>query len=241
MELTSEFLLAVVAVTLAGVVRGFSGFGAGMVLVPTLSILYNPVVAVLTVVLLEFIPSIQLLPQATRNCDWRSIAPISIAVVITIPIGSWVLVYTDPDVLRILIASLLIFSVLVLSSGWRFPAEFSNKTAVSTGAVSGLLSGAMSLGGLPIILYFLSGKFSAETARASMVVFLLFTAFVSLGTYSLHGLFDSEIVIRTAWLIPPFILAIGLGGYLFNKVPERLFRNLTLSLLGGVALFMLFS
>lgn len=239
MEFNAEFIVALIAVIFAGIVRGFSGFGVGMVLVPTLSLLYSPIVAVLTVVLLEIIPSIQLLPNAFRKCDWHSVLPISIAVMVTIPIGSWVLVYTDPQVLRAIIAAVLILSVLILASGWRFQGSYSTTMATSTGAASGLLSGAISLGGLPIILYFLSGKFSAEVARASMVVFLLFTAVVSLVTYSMHGLFDSELVIRTAWMVPPFILAIGLGGYLFNKLPESIFRNMTLLLLGSVGILML--
>ena len=56
--LTHEFYIAIIAVLAAGVLRGFSGFGAGMVLVPSLSLLYNPMVAVITVVLLETIPAI---------------------------------------------------------------------------------------------------------------------------------------------------------------------------------------
>lgn len=239
MDISIEFLFAIVAVIFAGVVRGFSGFGVGMVLVPTLSLLYSPVVAVLTVVLLEIIPSIQLLPNAFRKCDWRSVMPISIAVIVTIPIGSWVLVYTDPQILRIIIASILIISVIILASGWRFRGEYTTTMTTSTGAASGLISGATSLGGLPIILYYLSGKFSAEVARASMVVFLLFTAVVSLITYGMHGLFNTELVIRTAWMVPPFILSIGLGGFLFGKVPESIFRNMTLLLLGIVGLLML--
>ncbi|MDT8405262.1 hypothetical protein [Sulfuriflexus sp.] len=49
----SEMYLAAVAVLVAGFIRGFSGFGAGMILVPVLSLLYSPVVAVVTVALLE--------------------------------------------------------------------------------------------------------------------------------------------------------------------------------------------
>ena len=99
----------------------------------------------------------------------------------------------------------------------------------------------LSLGGLPVILYYLSGKHPTRVTRASIVVFLVITALVSLLTYISHGIITKEIIVRSVWLAPFFILAIWVGGGLFGKVSEFYFRTVTLALLGSVGIGMLFS
>lgn len=239
--LTHEFYIAIIAVLAAGVLRGFSGFGAGMVLVPSLSLLYNPMVAVITVVLLETIPAIQLLPNAIKKCHWNSIIPMSLASVVTIPMGSYILVYADVDVLRMGISILVLLCVFILLIGWHYKGEYTVKASTVTGVASGLISGATSLGGLPVILYYLSGRHATEVTRASIVVFLVITALVSLVTYIAHGIITSEVIERTVWLAPFFIIAISIGGSLFGKATESFFKTVTLTLLGSVGLVMLFT
>lgn len=238
-ELNIDLMLAIFAVMCAGVLRGFSGFGVGMVLVPVLSLIFNPVVAVLTVVLLEFIPSIQLLPTAVKICDWRTVLPISLFGMPTVPIGSLLLIHADIEILRTSIAIIVITGVMVLATGWRYTGKLSVYSSLSTGALSGLISGAIGLGGLPVVLYFLSSKLSAESARASIVVFLMLTMVVSLITYSVHGLFTTDILIRTLWFVPPFVISIAIGGWLFERLPEIVFRRVALAVLGCVGVITL--
>jgi len=241
MPLSAEMYLAIVAVLIAGVLRGFSGFGAGMVLVPSLSLLYSPIIAVVTVVLLEIIPSIQLLPNAISKCEWRSVVPMSLAALVTIPLGSFILVYTDADVMRSSISILVLLCVVVLATGWRYKGEYTSRESTATGFASGLIGGATSLGGLPVILYYLSGKNTTAVTRASIVVFLVVTTLVSVVTYLSHGIVTSDVVLRTAWLAPFFIFAIWMGGHLFGKVSESFFRAVALTLVGSVGIAMLFA
>lgn len=241
MSFSPDFYFAVLAVLVAGTLRGFSGFGAGMILVPSLGLLYTPMVAVITVVLLETIPAIQLLPDAIRKCHWRSVVPMLLMAIIAVPVGSFILIKTDPNAMRVGISVLVILCVVILATGWRYKGEYTPKASALTGMASGLISGATSLGGLPIILYYLSGEHSAQVARASIVVFLIFTAIVSLVAYIAHGIITAEIVVRTGSLMPFFMVAIWIGSHLFGKVSETLFRSITLVLLGCVGLMMLFS
>jgi len=239
MPFSAEMYMAIIAVLIAGVLRGFSGFGAGMVLVPSLSLLYSPIIAVVTVVLLEIIPSIQLLPNAISKCEWRSVMPMSLAAVITIPLGSFILVYTDAMVMRTSISILVLLCVVVLATGWRYKGEYTLRESSATGFTSGLIGGATSLGGLPVILYYLSGKNTTAVTRASIVVFLVVTTLVSVVTYLSHGIVTSDVVLRTAWLAPFFMVAIWIGGNLFGKVSESFFRSVTLLVVGSVGVAML--
>lgn len=239
MPFSAEMYWAILAVLIAGVLRGFSGFGAGMVLVPSLSLLYSPIIAVVTVVLLEIIPSIQLLPNALSRCEWRSVVPMSLAAVVTIPLGSFILVHTDAAVMQRSISILVLVCVIVLATGWRYKGEYTSRQSAATGFASGLIGGATSLGGLPVILYYLSGKNSTAVTRASIVVFLVVSTLVSLVTYFSHGIVSSAVVLRASWLAPFFVISIWLGGHMFGKVSEFIFRAVTLALVGSVGAAML--
>ena len=101
MSLDSNLLLMAVVVAVAGIVRGFSGFGAGLIMVPTLSLLVDPVLAVPLVVLMEAVAGLQLVPGAIQSVQWRTVAPMGIAACLSIPLGSRVLASLDPATMRI--------------------------------------------------------------------------------------------------------------------------------------------
>lgn len=239
--LGSEMYLAAVAVLVAGFIRGFSGFGAGMILVPVLSLLYSPVVAVVTVALLELTPAIQLLPGALSRCHWRSVVPMSLMASLAVPIGAMALINIDVEIMRVAIATLVLLSVFVMAIGWRYRGEDKQgHVAMITGFGSGLISGATSLGGLPVIFYYLSGTYTSSVARASMIVFLVFSTVIALITFLFHDIVTVKILGFTAWLLPLFIVATWAGGKMFGKVSEAMFRTATLTLLGGVGVLMMF-
>lgn len=234
-----DVVLVVAAVIIAGIFRGFSGFGTGMILVPSLSLIYEPVVAVITVVLLELMTALQLVKTSLPHCHWRTVLPMALISSLTIPLGALVLLAVDANTMRIVIAILVMLSVVILSSGWRYKREAGFKIAAITGVSSGLIAGATSLGGLPVILYYLSSHLASQVARASMIIFLIITTMVSLVTYMFHGIITSDVMLRTATIAPVFIITIWLGGMLFGKVSESSFRKIILSLLGGISVMML--
>lgn len=234
-----EVVIAIAAVMFAGIFRGFSGFGTGMILVPSLSILYEPVVAVCTVILLELVSVAQLVKTSLPHCHWRSVIPMTIVSSFAVPFGALLLLNIDENLMRMVIAMVVIASVIILSTGWRYKGALNIKISAITGLSSGLITGATSLGGLPVILYYLSSYLNTQVARASIIVFLMSTSLVSLITFASHGMITSDLVSRTAALVPVFIIGVWLGGKLFGRISESIFRKVTLSLLGGVSVMML--
>lgn len=236
-----ELILTVAAVFAAGVIRGFSGFGTGMVLVPSLSLLYEPVVAVVTVALLEAIPAIQLLRVGIAHCHWPTVIPMSVISTITVPLGALLLVSIEADTMRVIISIIVIVCVVILATGWRYKGDSGLKASAMTGALSGAITGATNLGGLPVILYYLSTSLTAQVTRASIIIFLVISAVVTLVTYTSYGIITKDILISTTWVAPVFLIAIWVGGRLFGKVSETFFRTATLTLLVGVSVMMLLS
>ncbi|MDZ7712915.1 MAG: hypothetical protein U5L06_07280 [Rhodovibrio sp.] len=62
---------------LGGIVRGFSGFGSAMLLVPSLSALYGPQVAIPMLGVMELAVGGQLLPRAIRSAEPRTVGYLS--------------------------------------------------------------------------------------------------------------------------------------------------------------------
>ena len=88
LELGVEVYAILVVVLLAGVIRGFAGFGSALLTVPVLSMLYGPVQAVVIAVLLEVPTSLGLLPIAIRGADRKTVFPMLIMFVLFVPVGN---------------------------------------------------------------------------------------------------------------------------------------------------------
>ena len=235
------FVLAAASVALAGVVRGFSGFGAALVMVPALSVLYGPVVAVPTMVILEIVAALQLLPNAVRIAAWRTVLTMQAASVVTTLVGAWALVSLDADLMRRIIALVVLGSVAVLATGWRYRGKAGPAPSLAVGGFSGLLGGATGMSGPPVILFLLAGPFTAAVVRASLICYFALSQVVQIGAYAAHGIVTTEVLVRAAFLMPFFVVPIWLGSRLFGKAPEHLFRRLAFAILTVVALVALFA
>ena len=90
-------IYAAMAVSLlAGVVRGFSGFGSALIFVPLMSAIYDPRTAAGTFLLIDFAVGLSVLPAVWREAHWRDVFPLATAAVIAAQFGALILIYTDP-------------------------------------------------------------------------------------------------------------------------------------------------
>ena len=126
---TEQFAFAVAAAILAGTVRGFSGFGAGLVMTPLLALVYGPVDAVVIMMLTVLVGGAQMVPGVLPYATKRDLVPIAIACVFATPVGTYLLVTGDPDVMRRFIGGFVLVSALVMLRGLVLhrPAERQDK------------------------------------------------------------------------------------------------------------------
>ena len=108
---------------LAGVIRGITGFGGAMVLTPPLALLLGLRLAIPVVLLLEAFAGAPMMRDAARRATWRTLTPITLAALVTIPLGGYVLVHADQDLLRRAIARSSSSSRCCCSKGIAMPAR----------------------------------------------------------------------------------------------------------------------
>ena len=177
------------AAALAGLVRGFSGFGGAMVFMPVASLVYEPELAAVLLFIADDLAALAMLPDALRRCVWREVLPLGIAAVIAVPFGVALLVVADADVMRWVICSVILLAVGLMALGWRYTARLGLPATLGTGLLAGLSGGAAALPGPPVVLLWLGGQGNAATVRANLIVFFGFTATAAGVSYWWGGLF----------------------------------------------------
>ncbi|MBP6380756.1 MAG: TSUP family transporter, partial [Sphingorhabdus sp.] len=82
----------------ASVVRGLTGFGMAIILVPLLSLIVEPVEAVTISILLQLLAGPIGLKRILADGERETAIPISVAAIAATPFGVWLLSVTAPDV-----------------------------------------------------------------------------------------------------------------------------------------------
>src|SRR5690554_6535900 len=104
----SVFLALNLATIAAGIMRGFSGFGAALLMAPVYSLFMVPVDMLAIILLLNLATTLQLLRSALRNVRWRLVLALFIPAMLGIPIGLAFLHLIDPLVVRKIIAGAVV-------------------------------------------------------------------------------------------------------------------------------------
>ena len=111
-------LVLFVAVALAaGLARGFSGFGAGLIFMPLASAIAGPRIAAAVLVLIDLAVSAPIVVEAIQRVSLTPIIIMPAGAIVTIPVGTWVLNTADPILVRWMIAGVAAAMLVLLMSG----------------------------------------------------------------------------------------------------------------------------
>jgi hypothetical protein len=157
--------------------------------------------------------------------------PILISLTLFTPVGTYLLFNTDPELIRRAMGGFVLLFALILMSGWIYRGRRNVATTASAGAVAGLVTGAVGVGGPPVALYFLSSPYPVEVQRANIVIAV--TALIAMGmlNIAINGGFTTETVIRGAVLTPAYLFGTWSGSRLFAIAPKEYFKRVALWLL----------
>ena len=227
-------LAAIGIVTLAGLMRGVTGFGGAMLMTPVLSALMGPVPAVATALILETAAALVVFPNALPKVRWRTLLYLTLPAVVTVPLGGYLLLTLDPSVARKIIAAVVVVFSAMLLFGVRYSGSPRPTTSLVLGSLVGALLGATSVGAPPVILYLLSGPDSATVTRANLTVFVTAISAIGLIMLAVAGAITIALGTSAIALIIPFLSATWLGGRLFARLSDSSVRRLALALMLGV-------
>ena len=231
-----RFIAAIAVTLISGVVRGFSGFGSALIYVPLMAAIYEPRIAAVTLLIIDFTASAPFTVAQTRHCNWREVGPLSLAAFATLPLGVMALQYLDPLILRWGIAVLVIILLAVLASGWRYHVTPRISTSLGVGLISGVSAGAVQIAGPAAIIYWLGGPNNPKVIRANLMVYFALLAIASFVLYFLRGLFTADILVMSLLLGPLFIASMAAGAWMFKGASELSYRRVAYAIIALSAL-----
>ncbi|RMH50286.1 MAG: sulfite exporter TauE/SafE family protein [Alphaproteobacteria bacterium] len=231
------FLFAVAG--LAGLVRGYAGFGAAMVFVPLAALVLDPVATVVVVLIIDVAASLILAAGALRRARLRPVALLFLGAAAGVPLGVRALGAIDPVTFRWLAGVLILLALGGLLSGWRYRDRPGAAATVAVGALSGFMGGFTALAGPPVVLFFLGGPDEAARVRASIIVYFLGTAALSFLSFAMRGLLDGGLMRLALALSPPYLAGTLAGMMLFRLAGDARFRYVACALIALAAVLAL--
>ena len=232
-------LVSSIAIFLAAIVRGFSGFGFSLLSITAISIVMPAREIVPSIFLLEIAASLNLIPSIWRTADWRGIAFLLIGYVIALPFGVYMLANLPAPPLQIGLGLFVIVTSMLMLNGFHLARTPGRVATVVTGAGSGLLNGAFGMGGPPVVLFYFSTPGAAAVGRASVIAFFLSTDLLGLGELARNGLVTRLSFVQfVAWL-PALLIGVAVGAHGFKHMDQERFRRIVLMILIALAVLTL--
>lgn len=237
---SNQVVFAIVVIALiAGLARGFSGFGAALIFVPLASSVIDPKIAAPLLLVVDGVMTVGFVPRAWRLADKTNVFVMALGAVVGVPLGTYALAHLDPLTIRWSIIAIVIALLLLLMSGWRYHGRPKAYLTVAVGAISGIFSGAAQVGGPPVVAYWLGGAFAGNTVRANIILYFAASSAITAASYLWGGLITTSIVALAVVAAPAYGLGLWLGARMFGIASEQTFRKLCFGLIALSALISL--
>ena len=218
-----------VIVFVAGITKGLTGFGFSLLAAPALIVLLGPRTAVPIIVLLNSFTNIVLFAGSRHSADIRRISPLIIAGIATVPVGMFLLLVLNVAVLKFTVGIAIVIFAAAFLAGFRRPVKNEKRGFLLAGLISGTLNGVISTGGPPVILFLTNQGLSKTVFRANLITYFLFLNLATIPIFLAGGLMSQAIGGYTVVFIPSMLVGAFAGSKLLRRVPEHIFRAITLA------------
>jgi hypothetical protein len=208
----------------AGAVRGFAGFGSGMIFMPVAAVYLPPFWALVSLAVIDMIGPLPVLRRAARDAVRAEVVALIAGLLVGLPIGLSLLAGIPVEVFRWSVSASVMVMLVLLLAGWRYRGPRGPVVSTGAGWVAGFMGGAAGLAGPPVILYYLASNLRPEQMRANLMIFFFAFNAAMLILTGLMGRLDPVALVLGALLLVPFTLANLAGAAFFRPGNERVYR-----------------
>jgi uncharacterized protein len=230
--MTLEFYIIGSLIFLASaMLQGFTGFGFSILAIPLITLFISPKTTIPILVIYSVILNVLVFWSARKAFDLRKIWVLMLCGVIGVPIGAKLLITLNDNILKLFIGILITVFGTLLLLGFRREIKREKLSMIPIGIGSGILSGSVSIGGPPVILFMSNQGTGKEVFRASLSVYFLTLNVFTVPIYFLNGLITPEVTDYSVKFFPALVVGVIIGNLFSKKMKEKHFRKITLSLL----------
>ncbi|WP_086618240.1 TSUP family transporter [Erythrobacter tepidarius] len=229
-----QLAVAVLAALGASFVRGLTGFGMAILLVPVLALALPPVEAVVMGNGLSLLIGLTEIPRLVRDAE-RSAWSICALVVLATPLGLVALTVTGADTARLVIALIALSAFAAILLPRRSAAVPGPLATGAVGVVSGLMTGYAGMPGPPVVPYYAGRALPRITIKASMLLIFTIAAGAGLAAAGWMGLLRAELMLFALALLPVILIGNRIGLAVSGRISDPVWRGLVGVVLGAAA------
>lgn len=243
-QLASPWALAFCALVVfaAYVLRGATGFGAGVVAIPMLALVLPLTVVIPVITTLGIAASLAQSAREFRHVDWRALRGLALPSAIGLALGLWLFASLDHALLQRVFACFITafgsWSLLPRLPRWRLPPAALAVAAGGCGGFVATLFGGMA--GPFYVMYLRALALDKRSFRASMSSVLLCLGLARVAGYGGLGFYDGRALAALALLAPVMVLAMLAGDRWHASLDQARFERVVAVILvgSGVALLL---
>ena len=225
------YFIGGIIVFFSSMVQGATGFGFSLIALPLLGFIFDFKIVVPALVIYSIGLNIIVLTRIKFKPNWRDIALLSVFAISTIPLGVNMLLFVEQETLKVFVGALIIIISLIMMKGFQINLKNRVLAYSIAGIFSGVLNGAVSLSGPPIVVLLANENQDKNQFRGSLTLVFFLLNIVTVAMYWYRGLFQSPALGKMMILLPIMIIGTYMGIYLGNKVDEDKFKKAVLFLL----------
>lgn len=235
--LAVEGLIWLVGVVLiAGLVRGFAGFGSAMIIMPVASSVLTPVEAVIFVVSTEIIGPLPNARAAWREGEPRDVGFLVFGALVALPLGVLALSVMDQLVFGWAVSASVITLLVLTMSGWRLKGTLTRRLTVAAGALGGFMTGFAGIPGPPVIMLYMASTLPVSVIRANFLLYLVALDVLLFSLLWALGLMNWSIAFLGLLVGIPYLVANMLGARLFDPSKAGVFRSVAYLVIAASAI-----
>jgi uncharacterized membrane protein YfcA len=209
---------------IAGVVRGFSGFGTAMIYLPFAAQVVPPLWAILTLIAMDLIGPIPLIKPAFKDAQRRDLMLLLGGSLCLLPVGLVLLSTISTDTYRYLVSSISIVLLVCLVFGLRYSGKMYPALVAAVGGLAGFSGGLGGVPGPPVILFYMASTLPVRVVRANMMLFLFFTDILIISVVGIRGeLYITPLIIGLMMAVPNGIGNL-IGAAIFNPDKAGIYK-----------------
>lgn len=228
------------AVFLGGLLKGLSGFGTGLLIIPLLVIFIDIKTVIPLIYLLEFVGTNLLLFQLLKSLDWKEIYRLLLGFIPGVTIGVFFLKTLDMDILRLILGI-----ILLAYSGYGLFFEISNIRirkgwAFLVGFLSGGLGGTIGANGPPVIVYTSAQRWSNDKIRVTLQGYFCITILITIVIQAFNGLITTVVAKYFGFSILIFLLGIYIGSRFYGTLGNKTYKRIIFVILAFLGFFTIY-
>lgn len=221
------FVIAAIVVFIAIFVRTLTGFGAALVLVPLLSLIWELRQVVLVAAIVQVATGFPVALGARRAADRRALLLLLAGSLCGLVLGAFLLAVLPLEWLRRGLGGLtLLFGISrftpIAAHVVTAPSRRLRLLGLPIGFGSGILTGMIGTGGPPVVAYLQFRLATTAARRATLLIYFMVLDIVRLPTYLRSGLGTTTLIWTALALIPFALLGSAVGSYAHGRVSERI-------------------